>query len=362
MDRAQRVCLALALVPAVACYQSVVTGGDAGAPSDAPAATAVAGLSAGDDHSCLLLTTGRVVCWGHLRAAEAWPEELVGAALFDGSCVSLRGGGSDCGGAAGPTNYALQERSLRDASGSERLCVVDEAGTLNCRPTSMDAFEEAARNVRAVATGRAHVCILAGDGRVLCQGENLAGQCGQPPSERVEDFAEVPGLGAVQGLAAGAEHTCVLVSGRVNCWGRRAEGELGDDRLDLPANCGRAPSLFACTHEPREALGIRDALEVTAGQFHTCVRRETGEVRCFGSDAFERLGLAGDAPSVCGEAPCSGRPLPVEGVTNAEFVSAGRFHTCAASAREVRCWGSGAGAQLVERFLELDELVARLGL
>ena len=262
----------------------------------------------------------------------------------------------------GPVPFELRARPLRDASGPGPTCVVDASGRALCRVVAAGPFEDEDRGVRAIAAGRAHVCILREDGGVLCRGENLAGQCGQPPRAEVDELTPVPGLGAVEAIAAGGEHTCALTGGRVRCWGRRAEGELGDGRLDLPATCGLAPSLFACTHEPREVTGIRDAREIAAGQFHTCVRRATGEVRCFGSDAFGRLGLGAEAPDVCGEAPCSGRPLPVAGVAGARHLSAGRFHTCAASAREVRCWGSGAGAMLGETELAVDELVTRLGL
>ncbi len=342
------------------CYQSIVTGEDAGVAADLPAATTIAGLSAGDSHSCLLLTTGRVVCWGHRLDARAWPADVVGDALFDGSCVARRGGGSVCGAALGPVAFALEALTLLGAGGTGPRSVV--AGGGRGLSSAGDGFFVAATGAVAVAAGRAHQCLLDAAGQVRCRGENLAGQCGQPPSAFVERFTEVPGLGAVEAIAAGGEHTCALAAGRVRCWGRRAEGELGDGRLDLPATCGIGASLFACTHAPREVTGIRDAEEVAAGQFHTCVRRAGGEVSCFGSDAFNRLGLAGEAPDLCGEAPCSGRPLPVDRVTNARHLSAGRFHTCAASAREVRCWGSGAGAVLGEYFLEVGELEARLDL
>ena len=304
------------------CYQSIVTGEDAGVAADLPAATTIAGLSAGDSHSCLLLTTGRVVCWGHRLDARAWPADVVGDALFDGSCVARRGGGAGCGAALGPEAFALEALTLLDASGSGPSCVV--AG-------------DAATGAVAVAAGRAHQCLLDAAGQVRCRGENLAGQCGQPPSAFVERFTEVPGLGAVEAIAAGGEHTCALAAGRVRCWGRRAEGELGDGRLDLPATCGIGARLFACTPEPLEVTGIRAAAEVA-------------------------MASSGDTGGSCGEAPCSGRPLPVDRVTNARHLSAGRFHTCAASAREVRCWGSGAGAVLGEYFLEVGELEARLDL
>jgi alpha-tubulin suppressor-like RCC1 family protein len=77
--------------------------------------------------------------------------------------------------------------------------------------------------------------------------------------------------------------------------------------------------------------GLADAVEVAAGDQHTCARLASGAVRCWGSNQSGQLGdgTTTDRPA----------PVAVQGITDAVEIAAGGHHTCArGSDRQDRCW------------------------
>lgn len=95
----------------------------------------------------------------------------------------------------------------------------------------------AAGTAVAVTTGFQHSCILTVGGRVQCWGRNNNGQLGNntlnnslAPVEvvRLLKTGTTPLTGVV-GLVSVAEHNCALrTTGQPFCWGRNPEGQLGD--------------------------------------------------------------------------------------------------------------------------------------
>jgi alpha-tubulin suppressor-like RCC1 family protein len=85
-----------------------------------------------------------------------------------------------------------------------------------------------------VVTGQSHTCVLFEGGSVRCWGENQRGQLGLAGLERIGDDEhpfEAPLLrlsGPAVDIAAGYQHTCVLLEGGgVQCWGSNEFGQLG---------------------------------------------------------------------------------------------------------------------------------------
>lgn len=148
---------------------------------------------------------------------------------------------------------------------------------------------------RRVDAGRLHTCGIRTDGRLYCWGWDRHGQLGdggtntdQPTPVQVAgnrtDWATV---------AAGSYHTCARrTNGRLFCWGRDAAGQLGDGGTNT-----RQPA-------PVQVAGNRtDWGAVTAGNSHTCARRTTGRLFCWGDDGDGQLGDGGTNTS---------QPSPVE--------------------------------------------------
>ncbi|KAJ1479999.1 regulator of chromosome condensation 1/beta-lactamase-inhibitor protein II [Baffinella frigidus] len=90
-------------------------------------------------------------------------------------------------------------------------------------------------------------------------------------------------------LTAGRVHTCaVLNDSSVRCWGQNWDGMLGlGDTLERG---GRSSDMGA--NLPAMDLGPgRIAVQLSAGEYHTCALLDNGSVKCWGSNAFGQLGL-----------------------------------------------------------------------
>lgn len=101
--------------------------------------------------------------------------------------------------------------------------------------------------------------------------------------------------------------------------------------------------------------GLTDIAElVTADGEATCARSRAGAVWCWGSNDNATLGVGNDGGEMCdlgGRAlPCRLRPTRVPGVDDAVALGASGRSVCVARRDgSVWCWGSGAGALLMER-------------
>jgi len=183
-----------------------------------------------------------------------------------------------------------------------------------------------------LATGAAHTCAFT-DEEVACFGNNAAGQLGDGMAEPVSGVTEVEGTGLeeLDEPMRGAAGT-----GRVVCWGDDRAGQLG---RDAEGGSARPPG-------PVDGLGSREVLDLAAGALHTCALVGSSEdasdreVRCWGDDSHGQLG-DGEA----GES--RHRPQRVDLTGELTAIAAGPYHTCALlGGGRVFCWGRGADGEL----------------
>ncbi|CAE7499100.1 Herc4 [Symbiodinium necroappetens] len=152
--------------------------------------------------------------------------------------------------------------------------------------------------------------------------------------------------GEIEQVAVGYHHTCVRANGYVKCWGRNNVGQLG---LGTTDNMGDGSNEMG-DHLPLVAFGTgRSAVEVTAGELHTCARLDDGSVKCWGYNWYGQLGLGshdymGDGASEMGDyLP----PVALGTGRSAVGVAAGYSHTCARlDDGTVKCWGRNNYGQL----------------
>lgn len=203
------------------------------------------------------------------------------------------------------------------------------------------------RSTRAleVAAGANHACARMEDATVRCWGAWSGGQRGQGvlpsagPWQLVSDDSLVPrslaehpdlasqvaGLDAVEQLAAGANHTCARrKSGAVLCWGDNQSAQLGPAR----------PKRASASHPVRVSTLPTTTL-LTAGSNHTCARLSDATVWCWGANHTGQLGHEGQDPAA------------VAGVSEVAALDAGGDSSCAALANgTVWCWGDNAFGQV----------------
>ena len=190
-------------------------------PVDVPTLTSgVIQLAGGYGHMCALTVAGGVKCWGNNFRNELGdgtnvdhftPADVTGltsgvAAIASGAdhtCAVLTTGGLKCWG--------------YNASGQ----VGDGGSTATNRSTPVDVLGLTS-GVVAVAGGFSHTCALLASGAVKCWGFNLFGQVGDGSFANPKLVpAQVVGLTSGQvAVIAGANVSCAQsVTGGVQCWG-----------------------------------------------------------------------------------------------------------------------------------------------
>ena len=291
-------------------------------------------LAAGGWHTCALVGSGGVRCWGdnqHGQLGEGstdrtTPVDVVGLsrdvyAISSGgrhTCVLNIAGGVQCWGG----NWAGQ---LGDGTQRERRIPVNVVGL----SSGVQAIA-----VSGGADHQWHTCALTSAGGVKCWGDNDHGQLGDGTQTDRRVPVDVVGLSSgVQAIAAGGRHTCALTNaGGVKCWGSNNRSQLGDGtRRDRRV--------------PVDVKGLSSGVQaIVAGGRHTCALTSAGGVKCWGDNG---LGQVGDGSRLIPFLTNRPWPVDVKGLSSGvQAIAAGRRHTCALTTRGgVKCWGNnGAGA------------------
>lgn len=183
-------------------------------------------LAAGYYHSCAVIETARVQCWGSNAVGE----------LGDGTTTTR----------LTPVDVAGLSSGISQVSaGHYSTCALTGTGGLKCwgwnyngelgdgtniqRNTPVDVFGLSSEVIQSAA-GTDHTCALMSAGGVKCWGDNLYGELGDGTNTNQYTPVNVDGLSdRVIEIVASGLHTCALMSaGDVKCWGKNNLGQLGD--------------------------------------------------------------------------------------------------------------------------------------
>ena len=314
-------------------------------------------IALGVAHTCALSTSGQVRCWGYNGSAQLgvsddafgntdYPELVVtsygGAAIEDVVQVAL-GGRTSCALAARGTVQCW------GAGDSGQVGDGNDGDGFRERPVTVVAGEGSTDPLRAIVqitVGESNVCALTVQGNVLCWGSGLNGILGNGDSsgeDKHYPLAVVEGAGSTEPLGdivqvdLGDQHACaVSFEGIVQCWGAAISGQLGNNDPDLVSSS--YPVTVVAGDGSSDPL--RDIVQVSGGETHTCALTSTGRVWCWGTGTSGQLGQ-GSATSTnypVAVVSGSGSTNPLTGIIQ---ISAGGYHTCALkSSGGVVCWGS----------------------
>lgn len=132
-----------------------------------------------------------------------------------------------------------------------------------------------------------------------------------------------------------------------NCVGADAVGSASDGGTQPPASDGSTssdgtgPADGASVDSGSGLTLLENAVQVSAGQSHTCAVTAEQDVLCWGANGAGQLGVP---PS---QTPRSSVPVKAELGGKAIHVAAGGNHTCAILVDgQLRCWGSNDRGQL----------------
>jgi len=240
--------------------------------------TAIAG---GGQHTCALTSDGGVKCWGNnfhgqlgdgTRTTRSLPKKVrrltSGVAAIAGgeihTCALTDAGGVKCWGNNFNGQLGDGTKVLRELPGNVRGLT---------------------SGVVAIAAGGLHTCALTGDGDAKCWGYNFYGQVGDGTTTdrllRVNVRRLTGGVAAITTGAGGTGrgHTCALTdAGGAKCWGWNMWGQLGDGTT-------------TDHHTPAFVKGLKTGVAaIAAGADHTCALMSAGGAKCWGRNGAGQLG------------------------------------------------------------------------
>ncbi|MBW2736784.1 MAG: hypothetical protein JRH20_30735 [Deltaproteobacteria bacterium] len=351
----------------------------------------VVDLSAGESgaHTCALLSSGDVKCWGYGRT---WNEP---GYMGYGHSRNLGDEATDMGDNL-PTIQLGQGVKVKDlTSSSFNTCVITSDqrakcwgvgfygangnGSSACVGASLLQMGDnlpylqlgAGARVLKIAMGAFHRCALLDNLKLKCWGWNVVGQLGyEDTNTRGDDLSEMGDNLRYVDLGAGAQvvdvvastgmyverpeehHSCALLStGQVKCWGGGGYGRLGygdtSRRGDTPGSMGDSLGTVD--------LGTgRTAKRIFASNGSTCAILDNNGLKCWGRGAAGQLGNNSQASIGDGSGEMGDDLEPVflglgryARHVSGSFVLWGEGHRCALlDNNEVKCWGKNGLGEL----------------
>jgi len=313
-------------------------------------------LDAGANHSCAILAAGTIRCWGwnglgalgYGNTTTIGDDEAPAAAgavnLGPGrtatqvavgylhSCAILDTGGVTCW---GYSDYGQLGYGNTTTIGDNEAPAA--AGTVNL----------GGRTAIAITAGYEHTCVIVSGGDVMCWGRGDRGQLGYGNTNDIGDNETPASAGLVNlggedavAISAGTAFTCAVTSvGSVRCWGWGAGGRTGQGHSGSVGDDETPGSV------PPVDLGGMTARAVSAGQMHACALGDTGAVRCWGDASNGQLGYGNTTGIGDDESPAVAGTVATGGTATA--ISAGEASTCAVMVSgAVQCWGWNAAGAL----------------
>lgn len=356
-------------------------------------ATPIISLAVGHGHTCVLLETGKVRCWG--RGAQGQLGYGNTNSIGDNE-MPFTAGDVDVGGvvtqlvAGGDHTCALLNDGKVRCWGSGEFGQLGYGNTNNVGDNETPALAgdvNVGGNATQIGAGNLHTCALLTTGSVRCWGWNRVGQLGYGNTEDIGDnedpavAGDVPVGGEVDKLFVGGPQTCTLLSdSKIRCWGQNFYGQLGHNLFapgefceieDFSNECASS-NPFCCIGDgevPSEMNVVDvggEVLSLAAGSNLVCALLANGAVRCWGLGTSGRLGYnhvpgPDSCPydavvqTFCGEPACcigdNEPPLSLGDVNLGgdvvQLSSSGSDHVCALLEGEyIRCWGRGNFGQL----------------
>ncbi|MBI5510908.1 MAG: hypothetical protein HY903_19275 [Deltaproteobacteria bacterium] len=296
------------------------------------ALSGLATVAAGGRSACAVLSTTEARCWGDNSDGQLGTNDSTDRDLPTPVCLTGQATATDCdvGGTplASVTAVAMSVPDINSWSGMHACAVVtggdlfcwgdNDNGELGDTTTSSSASPVqvcADAGCTGWLTGVATVSLVDGrtcgtrtDDSAFCIGENNSGALGRGDDDDVLSGSTTPlpvcGTGSASGgtcvAAAGVDQIVTLAGascvrfatgGGVACWGDNYYGSVG---AAVAGAYTANPTPVCAGGYGATCTRLGDVVSIAAGRSTTCAVLDTGEVRCWGDNAWGVLGTGPD--------------------------------------------------------------------
>lgn len=319
-------------------------------------------MALGYSHTCALLKDQTVKCWGKNRSGQLGYGDRTTRGNYSSNTPD-RIGKIDFGRnifvrqiAAGleHTCAILTDGRLKCwGSNSRGQLGVDASGSIRFPDVKLGM----GRTVQQVVLGKSHTCALLDNHQVKCWGGNEKGQLGQGHSRSIGingtgmgDVLPPINLGHTEKvirLSGGLNFTCAHFEDfTAKCWGDNVVGQLG---LGDTLHRGLVPDSMS-RQLPFVKLSSGDQiLDLFAGPYHSCALLLDQTLKCWGFGENGALGYEdkvtrGKTPQTMGE---SIQAVQLGTGLTVDQVAIGDEHTCALFFNgRIKCWGYNYDGEL----------------
>lgn len=305
-------------------------------------------VSSGMRHNCALTSLGRVACWGDGSMGQLGISEnsssnfemdnysKVSTPVF----IEKLQGVTDISAGTYHTCAVL-------SSGQVACWGLGYNGQLGNGKRNIEyspVFVNGVSNIASVSPGTYHTCAIDNAGKVFCWGSDTrgygstrTGQLGDGlPYKDSFTPVQVKGLTShALKISSGESHTCaILITKKLQCWGKGNWGGLGNGSFKNSPIAAQVSGPTS-TQVTDVSASFENTCEILGGE-------AKGEVWCWG---FRAWGTLGDG-SFLGR-NYSGASKPVKTlISGATFLDSGGGSVCAVVENQPWCWGSNLFGQL----------------
>lgn len=313
-------------------FQLGSIGNDSRIPKRIPNIAQASQIFSGSNHSCIILTTGAIHCWGGNSLGES-SQNISNSTkqIFD-------------------ISHSLDLKNVTMlALGDHHTCGLDKNGEIYCigdnqyyQLSAPDVIKNSLEpvkinrlsKIKEIAAGANHNCALSADNLVFCWGDNKKGQLGSNFSPtKSKEIIKVSNLNNIKQISAKGDTSCALDDmGFVYCWGNNDFGQIGIES----SNDSKV------VHTPQKIKNLENISMIAVAENHVCALDSDGIVHCWGANFNKTFQLGQFTRETSNFIP---REVP--NLLSIKSISSGGHHTCAiATDSSIYCWGSNFQGQL----------------
>ncbi len=239
----------------------------------------IAAVAVGSFHSCALNTAGVMYCWG-----QNYFKQLGGslnAVVTKPVAVSFPKSEAVTGMNVGPLHSCaiLQSGSVY-CWGDNSANQVGDPVVLGKKVAAPTLLKNLTKSVLGVGTGAEFTCVLENNCSAACVGDSQFGQLGLGNDPTTTSLNPIPSLAGLAGIYGGGQTAAALTTlGTVYAWGNNDAGQAATGAIG------------GTVTQPTQVNGLpKSIVRVAIGANHTCVLDVGCNVYCWGANNAGQLG------------------------------------------------------------------------